>query len=51
MIEHESPAFVSNDKRTVVFSGSSQAPPVGHYSSGDRGMIKDSFNSRFRKKN
>lgn len=35
----------------MVFSGANQVPPVGYYYSSDQGMVKDSFNSRFRKKN
>lgn len=51
MIDHESPVFISNDRRTAVFEQPFKAPPVGYYQSDDKGFIKNSFNSRFKKKN
>jgi hypothetical protein len=49
MIDHESPVFMSNDRRTT-FEQAYKAPPVGYYNSQEMTMVKDSFNSRFRKK-
>ena len=49
MIDHESPVFISNDRRTT-FEQTYKAPPVGYYNKQDSTMVKDSFNSRFRKK-
>jgi hypothetical protein len=48
MIEHESPAFISNQKRTMVFESNNKVPPVGHYNS-SQNIIKKTFNSRFKK--
>jgi hypothetical protein len=48
MIDHESPVFISNDRRTT-FEQAYKAPPVGYYNSQEMTMVKDSFNSRFRK--
>jgi hypothetical protein len=49
MIDHESPVFISNDRRTT-FEQNYKAPPVGYYQHQEKPMVKDSFNSRFRKK-
>ena len=49
MIEHESPFFASAEKRKV-FQNKPTAPPVGHYETSKGGLMKGSFNSRFKKK-
>ena len=49
VIERESPAFACGQKRQI-FEQSGQVPPVGYYETSDRGIVKGSFNSRFRKK-
>jgi hypothetical protein len=45
-VEHLSPSFQSNCKKTEVFDDKNKGPSVGHYSM-ETSFIRQSFNSRF----
>lgn len=49
VFHHQSAAFISKDKRTVVFDNKNHknTPGVGAYNNNNKSFVKGSFNSKF----